>query len=101
MIDYIREHLSEEDLLCQLAEEASELAQAALKVVRIRNGSNPTPVSEQQANENLGEEIVDISVCLAVLGLCNVDPEGDVRFAKKLKRWCERLEALHGGTGNE
>lgn len=101
MIEYIREHLSQEELLCQLAEEASELVQAALKVVRILNGNNPTPVSEQEAYKNLSEEIVDISVCLAVLGFCKIDPEGDTRFDKKLNRWCERLEALHGGTGNE
>ena len=35
MIEYIREQLSKEELLCQLAEEASELAQAALKLRRV------------------------------------------------------------------
>lgn len=33
------------DLLCQLAEEASELAQAALKLKRAMEGTNPTPMS--------------------------------------------------------
>ena len=33
-IEYIASKLSREDILCQLAEEASELAQAALKLRR-------------------------------------------------------------------
>ena len=34
MIEYIREQLPDEVLLCQLAEEASELEQAALRILK-------------------------------------------------------------------
>lgn len=37
--------LPEDELLAQLAEECSEAAKAALKLRRVRNGANPTPVS--------------------------------------------------------
>lgn len=37
--------LPEDELLTQLAEECSEAAKAALKLRRVRNGANPTPVS--------------------------------------------------------
>ena len=48
-LEYIAENLSEEDILCQLAEEAAELAQAALKLRRAITGTNPTPASEDEA----------------------------------------------------
>ena len=47
--------LPEEELLAQLAEECSEAAKAALKLRRVRNGANPTPVSEEDAFSNLVE----------------------------------------------
>lgn len=40
-IKYVASRLSEEELLCQLAEEASELAQAALKLRRATTQNNP------------------------------------------------------------
>lgn len=61
-IEYIAQKLSQEDILCQLAEEASELAQAALKLRRVITGTNPTPVSEDEALRNLHEEIIDVSL---------------------------------------
>lgn len=47
--------LPEDELLAQLAEECSEAAKAALKLRRVRNGANPTPVSEEDAFSNLVE----------------------------------------------
>ncbi len=44
-VAYIKEHLPKAEILCQLAEEASELAQAALKLRRALDGTNPTPVT--------------------------------------------------------
>lgn len=58
-IEYIAANLSEEDILCQIAEEAAELAQAALKLRRVIAGTNPTPVSEEEAVDNLIEEYAD------------------------------------------
>lgn len=37
----INDYLTTPDLLCQLAEEASELAQASLKLKRAMEGTNP------------------------------------------------------------
>lgn len=50
-------------MLEQLAEEAAELAQAALKLARIERGENPTPVSKEEAEENLREEYTDVYQC--------------------------------------
>lgn len=61
-IEYIASKLSREDILCQLAEEASELAQAALKLRRAITGTNPTPVSECKATDDLFEELADVAV---------------------------------------
>lgn len=40
--------LSKTEILAQLAEEASELAQAALKLRRAMDGTNPTPKSVER-----------------------------------------------------
>lgn len=61
-IEYIASRLSTEDILCQLAEEATELAQAALKLRRAITGTNPTPVSESTATDDLFEELADVAV---------------------------------------
>lgn len=52
----IAEKLPVPALLEQLAEEAAELAQAALKYARILRGENPTPVNVYKAHANLIEE---------------------------------------------
>ena len=48
--DYILDKLDERTLLEQLAEEASELSQAALKLIRAKKlSNNVTPRTEQEA----------------------------------------------------
>ena len=93
MIDYIREQLGDEELLAQLAEEAIELAHAALKLRRTYILTNPTPVRTVDAIDNLVEEIADVSLVLDVL---NLDPltemEIDIIKAKKMERWAYRLK---------
>ena len=49
-------YLPETEVLAQLAEEAAELAQAALKLRRVLDGTNPTPLSESEARAALAEE---------------------------------------------
>ena len=100
MIEYIREHLSQEELLCQLAEEASELAQAALKYRRTLNGKNPTPVSRKDAFNNLLEEVADVRLLLQILGLDGSYYIGEVyeTMNAKLARWAERLGGTENGT---
>ena len=58
-LEYIAANLSAEDILCQIAEEAAELAQAALKLRRAMTQTNPTPMSIEEAEKNLIEEYGD------------------------------------------
>lgn len=98
MIEYIREQLSQEELLCQLAEEASELAQAALKLRRVYDGSNPTPVKRSEAFDNLKEEIADVELVLMVLGYDRsmLISEKHKWMDAKLIRWANRLKERSG-----
>lgn len=95
--------LPKTEILAQLAEEASELAQAALKLRRALDGTNPTPKSVAECEANLTEEIADINN--AVKALCDAwfeddldsecefwDAELEIEDAK-YKRWLSRLEA--------
>lgn len=47
--------LPKTEILAQLAEEASKLAQAALKLRRALDGTNPTPKSVEECLENIQE----------------------------------------------
>lgn len=58
-LEYIAANLSDEDILCQIAEEASELAKAALKLRRAITQTNPTPVSDEEAVDSIIEEYAD------------------------------------------
>ena len=44
-MDKIRDYLSDAEIVAQLAEEASELTQAALKLRRVLDGTNPKLVA--------------------------------------------------------
>lgn len=94
--------LPKTEILAQLAEEASELAQAALKLRRALDGTNPTPKSVVECEANLIEEFADISnvvdaLCDAWFGdsfdsECEFwDAELEIEDAK-YKRWLSRLE---------
>lgn len=89
-MEYIRNHLPYAELLAQLAEEASELAQAALKYRRVLDGTNPTPVEEQDAIEHLVEEAIDVYGCLIV---ASVDVSSMTPLLQgKYARWVKQLE---------
>lgn len=89
-IDFIQKHQSKKAILLQLAEECNEVAQAALKLVRIWEGENPTPISENEALFNLHEELGDFFTCLdCVEGIQYNVVEGIEK--RKLNRWCVRL----------
>lgn len=100
-LDVIREKLSDPELLANLAEEAAELAQAALKMRRVMDGSNPTPVTFQEAHEKMLEEITDVENLVAAL-LYNtptaVKARADLR-AQKLERWAGRLLGMEAKDG--
>ena len=82
-----------EYMLRQMAEECSELSQAALKYIRALR--NETPMRIDEAIEHLTEEIADVrlmidAVSATVLSERNVD---DVQAIKeqKLERWKTRM----------
>ncbi len=93
-MEYILHTLKYEELLCQMAEEAAELTQAAMKYRRKMGNVNPTTVSWKQARENLLEEIADVML-LAELLLWD-DPEDLEEVEKimefKANRWVGRLK---------
>lgn len=92
-IEEIREMMPLDELLAQLAEEASELAQAALKMRRTLVDGNPTPVTRKQAEEDLLEEIADVKLCLHVGGFERVRDKIQVNriISAKAERWLKRL----------
>lgn len=91
------------EILAQLEEEASELAQAELKLRRALDGTNPTPKSVAECEANLTEEIADVTNAIDALfdswfG-ANIKSESEFWDAEleiedaKYKRWLSRLEA--------
>ena len=79
--------LPEETKLIQLAEEAAELSQAALKMVRALHGD--TPVTIFDARSALLEEIADVNVCLVALDPDQYAIEAIMRH--KACRWERRI----------
>ena len=88
----IKQHIPQDELLTQLAEECAELSQAALKLRRALTGINPTPVTVEEARKNLVEETADV---YNVLGLL-LDAEDNAEIydiiRRKKARWLNRLE---------
>lgn len=95
-IDYIRVALSVEERLAQLAEEATELAHAALKLRRALDKTNPTPVGCVEALACLEEEVADVWLLIEVLGLDKNLEAYEETKTKKLERWVSRLKAERG-----
>ena len=97
-MDYILDKLDERALLEQLAEEASELSQAALKLIRAKGLSeNVTPKTEDSVMLNLVEEMIDCNLVMTILcfkdkKMMTVVLDGDdMKNIPKWKRWAERL----------
>ena len=85
----IPQELPIETRLIQLAEEASELSQASLKLVRSLDGDTPVPESEAKAH--LLEEIADVMVCtFALIGQADMMAVEAIA-RRKSRRWEERL----------
>lgn len=80
------------ELLTGLAEEAAELAQAALKLRRALYKLNPTPMSEDEAYERLCEEAADVLLYLDVIRP-NKKHVSDILERKK-RRWAKRLGVI-------
>lgn len=96
-IDYVREKLSRPDQVAQLAEEASELCHAALKLERVLRGTNPTPVTEPEALLKVVDETADVLNALEVLGIeCEYAIRIKMERFEKMDRWVERLQKKDG-----
>lgn len=93
---FIMQKLGKRERLEALAEEAAELSQAALKLIRARRFGekvNPTPLTAEEALENLYEEIADVELAVEVLNV-GVIGRGKIDGIKEIKweRWIKRLE---------
>ena len=86
----VLEKLGRTELLAQLAEEAAELSQAALKLRRVLDGRNPTPVTEAEATLHLQEELTDVLLCAVTVGVDRTEVERFIRA--KSARWSARVE---------
>ncbi len=96
-LEYIAETLSEEDILCQIAEEAAELAQAALKLRRAITGTNPTPVTLDEAAKNFVEEYSDTTVAMLAYYMKHGRIDRKVadfieQDEPKFNRWAKRIK---------
>lgn len=92
--------LGEPALLEQLAEECSELAQAALKLARKERGENPTPKTEEECVENLLEELGDVNLCMSVVE-ANRGIHIRCLSVDKKARWAQRIQEARGEVPKE
>ena len=90
--DYIRENVSELDRLDQLMEECSELLVACSKRKRALKGTNPTPVTAEEALQEIKHESQDVLNVMQALGLVDMGTAGATdRMQWKMKRWVGRI----------
>ena len=94
-VNYIVNNISELAVLTALAEEASELSKAAMKYARAKGLlDNPTPISVEQAENDLIEEYNDLLICVGVLNKMpslTICVDMDLRM-RKCRRWAERIK---------
>lgn len=87
----INQLLADDEILCQLAEEATELAQAALKYRRAMLTVNPTPKTPDECYEALMEEFADVMVCWDALRHKESPVKINARAEDKMARWVRRI----------
>lgn len=92
IINHIAKEVGVAALYENLAEEAIELAHAALKTARALRNENPTPITTNEANNHVLEELQD--VYLLVLWLYG-DFKYDIKTmgekqARAIRRICEK-----------
>lgn len=89
MKELISNEINRSALYEHLAEEASELAQAALKVARIQRGENPCRTEIEEALDNMVEEFTDVMLVAEIIGY----EKNETMYAYKLNRWVNRILA--------
>lgn len=92
-MESILQTLKYDELLCQMAEEAAELCQAAMKYRRKMGNVNPTTISWKKVEENLLEEIADVMLLAELLLWDDSSAWERIEEIKKFKanRWIKRL----------
>lgn len=94
-LEYIRQHTELEANLAQLAEEASELSQAALKLRRALGFGTPTTTTELVARQALLNEAGDVIFCLELVCTGKFDLELiDSRMEYNAERGLRRCEGM-------
>lgn len=93
---YVQDTLPTRDMLEQVAEEAAELSQAALKLIRAYGLSeDPTPTTCEQALSDFSEETQDL---FCVLRLVFPDSRWEcitnIDDYPKYRRWARRIEDM-------
>lgn len=96
----ILKEIGEEAVLEQIAEEAAELAQAALKMARKKRGVNPTPKTEDECLCSLLEEMADVEVALTEW-LSNMPVGYVAQINATMEDKAERWEARVFGTESD
>lgn len=91
-VEYIKENLDEGERLLCLIEECTELAETALKLRRVLDGRNPTPITLQDAFSNLLEKYGDVINCIEVLITPTQNAKAIQSRLKKRTRWVQRLK---------
>ena len=91
--DYISRQMTETELLAGLAEECAELGKAALKMRRVLDRSNPTPVTFSEARQAIVEGIADVEFLLEMLGYKSDGVRAEIKAIREEKtpRWAKRL----------
>lgn len=92
-IEIINNCLTMRDVLEQLAEEAAELSQAALKTIRADKASNnPARLTQQEALSNLTEEALDVIMTLSLI----INTEWLMQANEKNPKWERWAKSLMG-----
>ena len=93
MMALIADRIGGAALLELLAEESAELGHAALKLARRLRCENPTPVTVEEAEKRLAEEMADVILVAKVLKIQGIRFDNNEIGARKLKRWVDRVNA--------
>lgn len=94
-VNFVREHVSELDRIDQLMEECSELLVACSKRKRALQKTNPTPVTAEEALQEIKEESQDVLNVLCTLGMFvfeNPEEGTTERMKRKMDRWVDRVK---------
>lgn len=83
-ITFLHDTVHDADLWGRIAEEAAELTQAALKMQRIINGTNPPRKTYDECVHDVLEEHADLELCFKIL---NWQHDDVLFWPEKAKRW--------------